>query len=295
MRIKTVNGIISFFILIIPQFVFGQFTLKGHICDSETSVGIPYCAVIIRSAERGTMADDWGYFELTLPEGFSHGQPVEILSLGYETLHASVRDMLNSDTILLKSTAFEIPEVVVMGNRLKRYKLGVRRGASSNGSYSFCTKQISQMALYIPNPKGIEGYVSAISFRVNKDKGIPNAPFRLRVFEKTDTSDAPGNDLLHQSVIIQGGENGGWVTSDVDSLNIPFPQNGLFVGMEWLYNLPYIHRDGKECYNHSVDLTGTIKERRTWIRSLAANWDKWELFDKQLVHNIMVEIVVKGN
>ncbi len=295
MRIKTVNGIIAFFILVMPQFVFGQLTLKGHICDSETSIGIPYCSVIIKSIEQGTMTNESGYFEITLPNSCSEKQPIEISSLGYDPLHTELIDILNLDTIFLKSKFFDIQEVVIKGSQSKKYKLGVKRSASSNGSYSFCTKQISQMALYIPNSKGITGYISAISFRINKNIGVPNSPFRLRVFEKTDTTDAPGNDLLHQSVIIQGGENGGWVTSDVDSLHILFPSNGLFVGLEWLYNYSYINKKGVECYNHSIDLTGTINEQRTWIRSLAKNWNKWVLFDRQPAHNIMIEIIVKGN
>lgn len=93
MRIKTVNGIIAFFILVMPQFVFGQLTLKGHICDSETSIGIPYCSVIIKSIEQGTMTNESGYFEITLPNSCSEKQPIEISSLGYDPLHTELIDI----------------------------------------------------------------------------------------------------------------------------------------------------------------------------------------------------------
>lgn len=286
-------------------FATGQIFVRGQICDSLTRQGVPYCAIVAQSINYGTMTDTAGFFTLKLPDSCSYNLQLSISSLGYETKNRKLKNIVDSSITFISPASYQIPAITISSKKLKRISLGAKKSSAISGSFGTLSSEILQVALYIPNETNRKGWLSTISFHIDGERGVSDAAFRLRIFEKTDNSEAPGNDLLTKTVLVNGSKKGGWVIVDVDSLSIIFPKDGLFVGFEWLYNVSYkyydrVSKDTLVGYGHCANLTPKINEHRTWMRSLAKG-DKWRLRDwwyadpkkKRNPTNIMIGVTVK--
>ncbi len=226
-------------------------------------------------------------------------------SLGYND--KIVKGSQLKTTISLHRKVYEIPEVVVHNKKSFIVELGVKRSAKKKSGIGTQSKMNFQEVLYIPNDLKIEGWIKTISYYILND-GVPNTPFRVRIFEKNDTLAHPGKSILNKSVVVSGKKRGGWVTVEMDSLNIPFPKNGVFIGMEWLYDTNNYHYTktypikGKKVTFHRfgqiIGTTNTIADFRTWW--CYSSYDKWKLFNPKIAlgksnkpENIMVRTKIR--
>ncbi len=294
--------IITFIITVFVLSCNAQTLLTGKIIDSETQQPIPYSTIIVKNSTIGTMADINGFFKLNITKNLSDS--LIFSSLGYKDKVISGSQLKGSVSLQRKN--YEIPEVIVYNKKTTTVELGVKRSAKQSSGIGTQSKMNFQEVLYIPNDLQIEGWIKTISYYILND-GVPNTPFRVRIFEKNDTLKCPSKDILNKSVIISGKKRGGWITVETDSLHIPFSKNGVFIGMEWLYDTDNYHYtktfpiDGKKATFHRfgqiIGTTNTISKLRTWW--CYSSYDKWRLFNPKTSlnksnkpENIMVRIQV---
>ncbi len=298
-----IKHIITSVIIIFTLSANAQTLVKGKIIDAKTRQPIPFSTVALKSTQIGTVANIDGCYQLNCTKKLSNADTLIFSSLGYHD-KIIVGDRFNA-IISLQKKAYTIPEIVVYNKKPTVVELGVKRSAKKKGGVGTQSKMNFQEVLYIPNDLQIEGWIKTISYYILKD-GVPNTPFRVRIFAKNDTLECPDKDILNKSVIVSGKKRGGWVTVEIDSLHIPFPKNGAFIGMEWLYDKNNYHYSktysikGKKVtsnrFGQIIGTTYSISEFRTWW--CLSSYDKWRPFNfasykKKKPENIMVKTKIK--
>lgn len=289
-------------LLVIPLITNAQIQKKGYIYDIETNVAISYSTIIVRGNSIGAICDGNGYFQFSVPDTLSLKAELVITSMGYENKVLKLGEL--SEKIYLKKAFYNLPEIVIKPKRTSKQIIGVERFAQKTGNFGTCSQMNLQAVLYIPNNQQLNGWIKTVSFHIDKNRGIPNTPFRIRIFDKDITLQQPGNNILNKSIIISGDKNGGWVTAFIDSLHVPFLKEGIFIGLEWLYDgnkfhYKYKHQKGiDDCYGQCISITDNISEHRTWMRDLFNN--EWRLRDwwysdkkKTKPNNIMVRAEIE--
>jgi len=303
MNMKTV---LSVLFIIISMNVNCQIKAKGIIIDTISKQTLPYSTLIIDGTNIGTIADSNGCYELVIPDTISNNRFVLISSLSYEDKDVRISNLLNHTSIELTPKTYEIPEVLLIGKKLNKKisEFGICKHSVKTSSFASNKNIAIQIVLFIPNNDSLIGTISEVSFNIAKDRGIPNTPFRVRIFNKEDDKENPGSDLLTKSIIVSSSKNGGWTTVNIDSLSIPFPSNGLFVGMEWVnLNENYSYReqyknDTTHKFGQCLCISNFIEEHRTWIRDMFHK--KWRLAnywysdrERTKPNNAMINIKVK--
>jgi len=291
--------------LLIPILTNAQHTITGKVVDIESKKPISYATISLVGTNLGTTANFEGNFKLKIRDT-TVIYNLEISALGYHKRQINTKNLIK--IILLERQIYEVPIVTVQGQKTKTRRMGVNLFSTQTSSYGTCASFNLQAVLYIPNEYQIEGWVKSVSYYITKDRGILNTPFRVNIFDKNDTLEQPGKDILNRSIIISGDKNGGWITVDIDSLHIPFIKNGIFVGMEWLYDSTKYHYKSTDesgthdCFGQCISITPNISEHRTWMRILDQS-SEWRLRDwwysdptrKKRPTNIMIRVEVEYN
>lgn len=217
-----------------------EHTITGHIRNSETGEPIAYATLQIKGKPKGVVADNEGFFELTLTEP-ELSDSLTASCMGYNRRTFSPDTLLSEPNIIiaLKEKHVKIESVVVSAAKLrKRIKTAGNRGWFTSGSVYLDTHG-QQIALYIDNDKNVNGYIRKVSYFLS-DKGNVEAPFRVRLLEVDTANNAPGKDLLPEILVVQPpGDADGWFDVDLSEYRIYVPQNGFFVAMQGIFPNDY--------------------------------------------------------
>jgi len=130
---------------------------SGIVRDSITGEALPYASVTLLGESAGTLTDDRGIFELTVPRS---ARRLQVSCLGYEKKTVELRrGMVNLYDVLLSPTATELREVVVRRGKyskknnpavdfaVKLRNLGPRTDPRRNSSYNYSRHELSTVAL----------------------------------------------------------------------------------------------------------------------------------------------------
>lgn len=291
--------LLLFFLITIPYQVLSQTIKIGNIFDSNSNTPVSYATVCIIDTTIGTMADEKGYFELKIPNQLNEYTKVMISCLGYQSIILEFDTFKSESTFYLTQKNIELSEITVTYKKCVEKSYGVRQKNKHSSSVLTSGSTNLNLALFIPNNSHKEGFISEISYYILND-GVPDAPFRVRIYAKDENSNCPGKDILTKSLIVKGDPNGGWITICIDSLGIKFPKEGVFIGFEWLYDYTNYHYELKnsagnikDCYGQVVGLTNKYRKGQTWKKSIERQ--KWymEKFNERYPLNMMANIKVK--
>ncbi len=98
----------------IEQIQVGQnIVLKGQIFDKETNEPVPFATLILKEQEIYRVADENGFFEITIKKAMLESATVAISSVGFETKIISLKEL--NDKTYLKPRFEELEEVVISG------------------------------------------------------------------------------------------------------------------------------------------------------------------------------------
>ena len=98
----------------------------------------------------------------------------------------------------------------------------------------------------------------------------------MRLYAADGPAQAPGTDLLNESVVVAASAGNQWLTVDLSTYNIPAPEAGFFVAMEWII-------DASKCSAKSssgnslpcgqvLSPTFEFDESLTWSYLLGKGW-----------------------
>lgn len=86
--------------------------LKGSLENHKTGEKLPFASVTLQEALLGTITNDQGEFEVKIPVG-AESDTLVISYIGYESQKLAVSSLQSPVTIKLKSSAFNLAEVII--------------------------------------------------------------------------------------------------------------------------------------------------------------------------------------
>jgi hypothetical protein len=283
--------IMSFFFLI-NIFVIAQqnIVLSGQIFDETTGESIPYTTIEIFEKEIGTAANSNGIFSLQLPNDFIN-QTLSISALGYSKKEIQINNEfdIKNCSIYLEPQIYTLPEFTFRDLSGQTEQLGNIPVDKEFGGIFSGSSIGKQVAVYMKTQTNYPAIIKSVSFHIEKKtRGFKraNTPFRIRIYGVDTISRGPGQDLIIEDLIVSGPKKGGWFTVDVSSYQIPVPENGFFVAMEWIYTddkyfYTYINKynnNMKETkYGQSLHIYWWNKESISWRNPLGKKWIKDEI------------------
>jgi hypothetical protein len=217
-------------LVLTTQIFYGQIEIKGKIIGQKSNEPLSFATIESPKHKTGTIADENGFFILNLPKGSSKSDTLSISFLGYNTSLLTIEAIQSNQIIGLDINDVLLKEVVVKPKKYKTKTFGITTKKPWKAQYANIFS--GMLGNYIDNPKGKIGWISKVRFYI-ADEGYPTTPFRIRIFQKNPETGHPGDELLHKSVVVSATESG-WLTCDISEYNIPFPEEGAFVVMEWI-------------------------------------------------------------
>ncbi|MDX5347264.1 MAG: carboxypeptidase-like regulatory domain-containing protein, partial [Hymenobacteraceae bacterium] len=244
------------------------------IIDSQTYKPVEFAIIEIPSKKAGTTSGINGKFKLYLKESAAKDTAV-IKALGYETMYFKIGDATNLPVeISLKPVVYGLAEVTILPVSTKRVKVGSqKKKAAGSGIFS---NPGDFIALYVSNPDNTSGIIEKVGFYITK-KGIPTAPFRVRIFNADGPNNSPGSDLLQESIILVAEKGNQWVDIDLLKYNISYPTNGFYLAFENIRTTEayfYKEKNNVKGYGAVVGLTKEFNETLGWVDNLGDGWNK---------------------
>lgn len=226
-------------VLLIPLISLGQkMDFKGVVKDARTKDPIPYVNISFLNTLIGTSTDENGTFILEVEKELL-SQNVHVSSLGYRDSITMAKSMVARGTFYLREEVYDLKEVIIEQN------MGDAQVWNPISSYSVTSGFDSSstpwiLALYFPNIGTNSKYVEKVSvfFQDNPLFKRDNAKFRLRLYAVDPVTNAPGKDLVQESLILEANKNENFVVADFSEQPLSIPRNGIYVGLEWLF-IPY--------------------------------------------------------
>lgn len=242
-----------------------QIIIKGKVI-SQSQKAIEYAHIVVEGEEIGTLSDSKGNFELNIPEKYRNKNLI-ISAVGFEKNKLEINSISSRFiTITLKTKAYELEEITVTDKKVKLIEVGqvnykkLQKYGFGYGNPKGINRQI---ALFIPNDKGYNGYIKDVTFRFYTGK-TKHTPFGVRLYTVGEDG-LPDEDLLPENLITSAKKLKRWHKVNLEKYNLSIPEKGFFVAMEWIYT------DDKR-YNQDImsirrDSIGNIisRKKRTYF------------------------------
>ncbi len=282
------------------NFCFGQsIELKGEIKDFKTGGPLPYATIEIFNLKTGTITDKNGIFHFEITSGNLTYDTINFSYVGYETNKMSIGDFIQSgETITLKEKPVILEEIEVIPKKYSIVNIGIKDKKSLGVQYANVFN--GNKGNFIENKKKQTGWIKSVSYYIHPD-GYPTTPFRVRIYE-VDENKKPGKDILDKNVVVSA-SGPGWFKVDLSEYNIPFPERGVFVMMEWInsgdkfYFEKEVTVKGKNGQPENVkrkyygQSLGTVSKKggvKLWGNSLGNEWIPYDFNYKGKYPNAMI-------
>ncbi|GAB2766643.1 hypothetical protein GCM10027275_05730 [Rhabdobacter roseus] len=268
--------------------------LRARVVDALTLSPIPYALVTDSPRRVGTHTNGQGWFWLA-------SRP--------DTLHVSAPGYLPKEIIAFSTDSLEIqlsekPLVLQTLSWAQDQKptlelLGALRKRAVGYFFSCDSSSLDEMALLVPNPRKSQGVIKKASFYVAR-RGRPRTAFRVRLYQNKDGR--PGDDILQESVIVRSRRWGRWKEVPLGRYNVPIPEDGFFISMEWLATAEgtftertHLHGGRVEenaCRGPVLGTTDEFDECRWWYRTNGRTWHQWncEVENLKKMQNPMIRL-----
>jgi len=200
--------------------------VKGVVVDKATRKPVAYCNIWVEYKQAGTTSDDAGRFALA---NATDTDTLRFSAMGYE----SRRVAAGTDTIFLQPTSVLLSEVVVRGRKNTRH---LRIGLYKKGKVSYYLGSGGyprMVARYFPYNQVYKQTAFLKQLRILTASDIDNALFHVRLY-RAQPDGKPGEYLHEHSIVGVARKGKNNTTIDVADLTIRFPEEGLFVAIEWL-------------------------------------------------------------
>ncbi|WP_027067810.1 carboxypeptidase-like regulatory domain-containing protein [Maribacter sp. Hel_I_7] len=254
--------------------------VEGHVFDEKSKTSVPYANISFLKTLKGTSSDEDGYFYIDVPESYLE-RDVHISALGFKDTIMSAKVISENKKIYLKEESFELEEVVVS------HSLGDSQVLNPISSYSIKSGFSSAetpwvLALYFPNIGAAKKYLERITIYVQKNSKFKreSSKFRLRLYDVDKNTRKPNHDLIRKSIILESSKTEDFVSIDLSSMGIRIPEEGIYVGLEWLF-LPYNWYTNT--YKHAITNKKVIEDR--FAPTFAAVYQKNQNF-KTMVYGM---------
>ena len=251
-------------LLSLPSLLLAQTTLKAIVINSKGEP-LPLTNIVLVKSIAGTITNDEGQFNLavSLPT-----DSIKISNIAYYPKLVAASDLKKNDTITLSENIQQLNEIVL--RNFSNYKTNTTLGFydySNKGSFALGPG--NQLATYIANKQGQEGWIKGVSFKV-KQLGKCKNSMRIRILQMDSMKFMPAMDILDENVIIKSDDLKKQNYIDLSAFKIILTKEGLFVVLEWLY-------PDRDCdLNMYTSLSATLAEPANivWFNFRDNTWTK---------------------
>ena len=213
----------------------GQITIWGSVVDEVTREPLVFANIGLKSKTYGTISNTDGSFSLTLS---IESLPDTLLfsMLGYHDKWVPVASLADTNfhQILLLQKVTLLEEVTIQAARkVKTKKLTYGNAVGLTGFiYSDSIHAGAAMALLIKPPL-YPFTLKEASLQIQYN-AFDTLKVRLRLYKQDSLGLGPGEDILHQSIIIRSTKKKGWIHVDVSKYNIVIDEKEFYLGFEWI-------------------------------------------------------------
>ncbi|MGI4819739.1 MAG: carboxypeptidase-like regulatory domain-containing protein [Janthinobacterium lividum] len=269
--------------------------ITGRVVDAASQNPIPFASINLREEQTGALTNEYGYFQLAMPTKVTEDSII-VMALGYKRTALFVRRGTNMEEVILQipKQAIQLANIEVEASKVKPLLLGAH--TSSPGAGMIQGMPGSQYAFLCKNDKAKKlGFVRSVSFYIGEN-GFPREPFRVRLYKADGNYNAPNSDMLAESVIVSAARGGEWFTVDLTSYNIPAPEEGFYVAMEWIVSGDKFYTtnfmDNYTPYGQILRPTFEFKDSRTWSYAIGRGWNLVTLANGSSRFNAMMRAEV---
>jgi hypothetical protein len=202
--------------------------LKGIVLNKETRESIPFANISIENTIFGTTANTDGCFQF---KEIPAEKRLVVSSVGFETQYVSVSDSVVE--IFLQPKIYEIGIVTVKPTK-NPIKTHVNEITTRNCSNFFvCNGYPWISARYFEYKSDYKSCPLIKEIKVLTQSERENSKFNIRILS-ADSKGEPSEELIGENIIATTKKGNQIFTVDLSNLNLLFPENGLFIALEWL-------------------------------------------------------------
>jgi len=274
-RLLSLVAVVLLPVLSFAQSQASQASISGRIVDAKTKEPIPFASLGLKAEQSGALTNEFGFFQLPAPDK-SDKDSLVVLALGYQRKAVAVKKGVNITDMIIEvpKRVIELENVTVKAGKVKGIDMGARSANPGDGMIQGMPG--GQYAFFVKNDKGKKlGFVRSVSFYIGEN-GFPREPFRVRIYKADGNYNSPNTDLLTDNVVVSASKGGAWYTVNLQPYNIPAPDEGFFVAMEWIVSGDKFYTtnfmDTYTPYGQILRPTFEFKESRTWSYSVGKGW-----------------------
>ncbi len=210
-----------------------------HIEASETHSPLPYSTIVNHTKRMLSFADKDG----NVMNNFETGDSIDISYVGYENLHF-IFDKNQQPTYLLtpkKSLLNNVEIKTCIPKKLFEFSNEEDNPQQKFGGLTWNFTTNEKVAVMVtPNKKN--AFAGSFSFWLLNAYAAPKiaikAPIKFSFYEIVDSTSFPGELITDRQVIYFPKKEGKQII-DLDSLHLKIPENGMYIGIEYILDEKY--------------------------------------------------------
>jgi hypothetical protein len=231
---------------------------------SENGSEVPFASIYLKEKNIGIVADINGNYKLTVEILSETNDTLIFSSIGYESLIIPVslfkeKVSEGNTNIQLSTNHISLPEVVIMPDTSKPKEYGMFSFRSSN--FIVTGKPSTRIMVFVENSDKANRIIQTVNIRIQKNNDETK---KLRVFFYQKTKDGFQNINVAEEDICITDFSSSRIRLDVSKYHIPFPEKGIYVGVEWIGELNTVQKRSKEI-GLSLRTTASSNISHTWV------------------------------
>ncbi|EOG6894921.1 putative outer membrane protein [Flavobacterium psychrophilum] len=233
----------TFLLFSIITFSYSQ-NISGIILDSISKKPLELASVTVNKTNRGVYSDAEGKFKISLT---NENDYLLISYLGYTTKKVCASNFIktkeNNSIFYLSSTTERLNEVFVQNKKIEygwSQSIQSKRENTRFFGFQFGTENCT----YIKNSEHKKGKITAVILDLKKitqyNKDNPKwkldyiSDYNIKFYEIDLQNNRPGAEIYNKDIIVNPENKTRNFKINIDSLNIPFPESGVCVGVEMI-------------------------------------------------------------
>lgn len=225
-------------------------TVSGRILDSITKQPIDLVNVTLNNSNIGVYTNADGKFKLQIKASTDY---LQVSFVGYKSKRIELSNFTNTkqfeSKFYLTPNIAQLNEVFVQNKKINygwAKKINSKRENTQFFGFQFGTENCT----YIKNPNRKSGKIKEVILDLKKQSEINKdnpkwkldylTDYTIKFYEMDLQNNKPGVVIYNKEIIVDPKNITRVLTINIDSLNIPFPENGICVGVEMI-NTRYVN------------------------------------------------------
>lgn len=257
---------------------------KGVLLDSITKAPLEMANICFVTTNFGVFTDENGKFKIDVT---GNKDEIRLTNIGYSSKIVKIKNNTDkeTDTIIYLNPKNEIlNEILILRKKIKyswqKSIISEQRKTQYLG-FQFGTENCR----FIENKHKKSGKISNVSIFLKKVKDYKKpcklckvdyiTSFNIKFYKYDSVNNKPGNEIYDKNLIIEPNNKTFELKINLDSLKIPFPENGFCLGIETI-NTKYIKPKRAGAYTAPrIKFTEVSNQKnfKSWIRYREEGWE----------------------